>query len=252
MKKAKEEEIYILDIHTHNPNAGKHAIINYDLQSNIKPFVDDTVFGHQLGFWIKAILLDIYYWLVSFADPIKKGCFYSVGIHPWTALSYAILGKRKVLERLIFNKQILAIGETGLDKLSDAPIEGQIVLFVDHVEYSEVVEKPLIIHCVKMMPAIIAAKKKINPTQPWIWHGFRGKPEQAQQLLDHGFYISFGEYYSAEAMAIVPDDRLFLETDKSRVSIETLIERAAKVRGVEVEALRKTICENARNVFFKS
>ena len=63
-------------------------------------------------------------------------------------------------------------------------------------------------------------KKEFQPKQAWIWHGFRGKPEQAKQMLDKGLYLSFGEFYSDEAMRVVPDDRLFLETDDSELDIE--------------------------------
>ena len=53
-------------------------------------------------------------------------------------------------------------------------------------------------------------------------------------------------------MLAVPPERLFLETDNSQLDIEVLLQRAAKVRGVEVEALRETIQENVQNVFFKA
>ena len=90
------------------------------------------------------------------------------------------------------------------------------------------------------------------PQQPWIWHGFRGKPEQAVQLLKKGFYLSFGEYYPDETMQIVPDERLFLETDDSLLDIEDILCQAARVRGVEVEALCEVIRRNIQNVFFKA
>ena len=95
-------------------------------------------------------------------------------------------------------------------------------------------------------------KKQFRPGQPWIWHGFRGKPEQAEQLQDKGLYLSFGEFYSDEAMRAVSDDRLFLETDESSLDIEELLYRAARVRGVGVETLRETIRRNIQNVFFRA
>ena len=49
------------------------------------------------------------------------------------------------------------------------------------------------------------------------------KPEQAVQLLKKGFYLSFGEYYPDETMQIVPDERLFLETDDSLLDIEDIL-----------------------------
>lgn len=247
-----EDERYILDIHTHNPYAGTHSIINYDLLPVVVPLLLlKSKLGRLLGNII-FIFLNIFYWLVACSDPVLKGCSYSVGIHPWDALSNEMLGRWKMFKRMVAHEQVVAIGEAGLDKQSGGPLDIQLRVFLYQAQYSEKYGKPLIIHCVKAMEELLDAKKKVNPQQPWIWHGFRGKPEQAKQLLNQGFYLSFGEHYSEEAMAIVPDDRLFLETDESELDIETLLQRAAAVRGVEVEALRETIHKNVQNVFFKS
>ena len=53
-------------------------------------------------------------------------------------------------------------------------------------------------------------------------------------------------------MQIVPDERLFLETDDSLLDIEDILCQAARVRGVEVEALCEVIRRNIQNVFFKA
>lgn len=67
--------------------------------------------------------------------------------------------------------------------------------------------------------------------------------------MKKGFYLSFGEYYPDETIQIVPDERLFLETDDSLLDIEDILCQAARVRGVEVEALREVIRRNIQNVF---
>jgi len=139
-----------------------------------------------------------------------------------------------------------------LDKLAKAPMELQLAVFKEQVKLSEKLGLPLIIHCVKAMDELLAVKKEFRPQQAWVWHGFRGKPEQAVQLLKKGVYLSFGEYYPDETMQIVPDERLFLETDDSLLDIEDILCQAARVRGVEVEALCEVIRRNIQNVFFKA
>lgn len=52
-------------------------------------------------------------------------------------------------------------------------------------------------------------------------------------------------------MKLIPDNRLFLETDESSLDIEDILRRAAEVRGVGVEALRETIHRNIQNVFLR-
>ena len=73
---------------------------------------------------------------------------------------------------------------------------------------------PLILHVVKAFPEIIALKKELKPRQPWIIHGFRGKPELAKELHRHGFFLSLGERHNPDAAAIIPAERLLLESDE--------------------------------------
>lgn len=137
---------------------------------------------------------------------------FSVGILPLSGEpdSTAIAN----LEQWATMPNALAIGEAGLDTLhSPLPVERQIELFRRHYELSERLAKPLIIHCVKAWSTLIGLHNLWKPTQPWIIHGFRGKPQLARQLLDHGFYLSFGLRYNQESYDITPLSRRFRETD---------------------------------------
>lgn len=211
----------ILDIHTHKREVGSEgkSIINYQL-------LKDSSF--------------------------LEGHYYSVGIHPWNLTASNFDQQRDFLIELLPNKQVVAIGEAGLDKLTETPMALQTQAFAMQIQLSETYGLPLIIHCVKAMDQLLAAKKQFQPRQPWIWHGFRGKPEQAMQLLKQGFYLSLGEYYPDETMRLIPDDRLFLETDESSLDIEDILRRAAEVRGVEAGVLRGAVRGNIQKVFFKA
>lgn len=182
--------------------------------------------------------------------------FCSIGIHPWDLTAenserlWDVL-QRELERRKSENRPCVAIGEAGLDKLAAAPMELQVKIFERQVALSEDCRLPLIIHCVKAVDELLAVKKRLAPLQPWIWHGFRGKAQQASQLLRHGFYLSLGEHYSQEAMRAIPASRLFLETDESALDISNIIRRAAEVRGVDAECLQETLRENVQKVFFK-
>ena len=182
--------------------------------------------------------------------------FCSIGIHPWDLTAenserlWDVL-QRELERRKSENRPCVAIGEAGLDKLAAAPMELQVKIFERQVALSEDCRLPLIIHCVKAVDELLAVKKRLAPLQPWIWHGFRGKAQQASQLLRHGFYLSLGEHYSQEAMRAIPASRLFLETDESVLDISDIIRRAAEVRGVDAECLQETLRENVQKVFFK-
>ena len=164
--------------------------------------------------------------------------WYSVGIHPWyiTSSTVSLAEKKRCLEELLYHPQVLAMGEAGLDKLADASLPLQREVFEYQARLAEETDKPLVIHLVKAVDELLKLKQKIRPVKPWIIHGFRGKA---------------GERYQEEALRIVPSDRLFLETDESMTSIDTLYERAAMIRKIPSGELRETVRKNVEEIFFR-
>lgn len=193
----------------------------------------------------------------------QEGSWYSVGIHPWkisSSLGDILQDEQPIVQdeaghllprELVAHPQVLAIGEAGLDKLIDTPMDIQIEVFEYQARLADEIGKPLIIHLVKAVDELLKLKQALRSSVPWIIHGFRGKPALAQELLRHGFHLSFGEKYQADALRITPSNRLFLETDESMVPIAELYRRAAEVRGVSLEQLEETMRENTGKVFFK-
>ena len=179
----------------------------------------------------------------------EPGKFYSVGIHPWSLTSRS-KETFPLLETIVRNEQVVAIGETGLDRLkSGVGYEEQSEYFKHHIYLSEKWHKPLVIHAVKAYDDIIRIHKAERPKQLWIIHGFRGKPETARQLIREGLYLSFGEYYNHESLKFVPLDRLFLETDEGNMPIDKLYRKAARIRNLSTHRLRKSIKENISRIF---
>ena len=113
--------------------------------------------------------------------PHIKAC--SIGIHPWH-ISPNWQDQIDRIRNLASAPNVYMIGECGLDNVRlTASTEEQETVFRHHIDISEQARKPLIIHCVKSIDRLIAIKKQIQPQQTWILHGFRGKPQQAVQLL---------------------------------------------------------------------
>ena len=176
---------HFMNFHTHDLNAPMPAIINMPLE------------------WLRN----------PAAASLRAEGAYSVGIHPWWTAETAWEDLQEGFYFWAAHPQVVRIGECGLDKLKGATIDVQEQAFLMHVKLSEQLQKPLIIHCVKAFDRLLALHKQLRPTQRWAIHGFRGKPEQAQQLLASGFDISFGEHYNEAAYALCPPARRFRETD---------------------------------------
>ena len=167
--------------------------------------------------------------------PVEGHC-YSVGIHPWD-LAEADEELWQCLVEAATSPHVVALGETGLDALKGPSLDVQQRWFERHIALSEELQKPLIIHCVKAYHLILALHARLRPAQPWVVHGFRGKPALAQQLLDAGIYLSLGPRFNHETACLIPDDRLLLETDHTVLSIDHVSARVACVRGISPSVL---------------
>ena len=162
--------------------------------------------------------------------------FFSVGIHPWDA-HIPSENEFSDLIKWAADKRILAIGECGLDKNSTATLPSQLLIFKKQIELSEKFQKPLIIHCVGCYNELFHLKKELKPTQVWIIHGFRGKAELASQALNNGCALSFGENFNEKSVRLNPIDKLFIETDESSLTIDTMYEKIAFIKAVNVREI---------------
>lgn len=88
--------------------------------------------------------------------------FYSVGIHPWYIREDKIDEDLRIIEEKLQTKNCLAIGECGLDKRIEVPLEQQIIVFEKQLALAEKYKKPVVIHCVAAFQEVIAIKKKLN------------------------------------------------------------------------------------------
>ena len=144
----------------------------------------------------------------------QQGHFYSVGLHPWDIGNDWRTQMAGLLVKAL-HPQVVMIGEAGIDKKNgDAPIEVQVEVFREHVRLSELVRKPLIVHCVKGIDEVLLVRKEMRATLPWIIHGFRGGIEQWRQLSRAGLYVSIGGRYDKELVRELPLSQLLIESDE--------------------------------------
>lgn len=204
----------MLDVHTHSPSREGETVIQQDVNSvGIHPCdIDDKLYELGYGGEYRYVIMD--------GDVLKP--------------SYLERLFDTIVDKLEHNDNhlIKAIGECGIDKLSTCPLTTQIQVFEQHVHLSEQYRLPLIIHCVRAMDELLEVRRRLSPTQPWIWHGFRGKPQQLQQLLRAGLYISFGFKYNKESLLACPPDRMFLETDTNPRSVQELYDEISSFKEV--------------------
>lgn len=181
--------------------------------------------------------------------------YFSAGYHPWMMGEIApMVTLAGNLDRVSKLPNVLALGECGLDKLKGPSLVVQSEVFRLHAEISEVMHKPLIIHCVKCFNEIVALRQEWNCVQPWVLHGFTGSPQMVEQGLELGLSFSLG-LRNAQAfrkmVQLVPRDRLFFETDESEPEITVVYEEAARVMGCGVSVFKNEIWSNFKRLFLR-
>lgn len=166
----------------------------------------------------------------------------SYGIHPWYI--YNVQEQMDQLRHLVARPRVVAIGEAGLDKLAATSLRGQEAVFMEQVNLAEEMGKPLIVHCVKAWPELIACRKSACPKQPWIIHGFRGNGELAAQLLQQGLFLSFGEHFHPSAVRAAWPYSLFAETDDKPTDIRTVYRSLSRSLSIPERELAAQIEKN--------
>lgn len=184
-------------------------------------------------------------------DDIENG-YYSVGYHPYNV---GKVDDRDTLNKVRLateNLNVFAIGEIGLDKSIEAPLDHQMRVFESQVEIAELADLPVILHVVRAFNEMVEFMKAHKPVVPMIIHGYNGSVEMAETLLKSGFLISFGEAIArehskiVESLLVVPVEKLFLETDEGDLDIREIYHFAAETKGISLDHLRVQIFENAR------
>ncbi len=194
-----------------------------------------------------SCILDVYPLEFEVAKETIGRHSFSCGIHPW--YSEDSENQMAYLKEIVADPRIVAIGETGLDKLKGPSFDIQIPVFKEHIALSEKLKKPLVIHCVKAWDELIKIFTEVRPTQPWILHGYRGKPELTGRLIDLGFYFSVGDEINVLSMEFIPIERIFCETDEDITDIKEVYRQAAHSKDMELEEFAEKIAQNIHRIF---
>ena len=179
---------------------------------------------------------------------------YSIGIHPWYIDENRLESDLQLMEEKLQLKECLALGECGLDKRIEIPLYLQIEVFEKQIALAEKYQKPLVLHLVAAFQELIEIKNRLIISVPIIIHGFSKNKEIAKQLIDNGFYLSFGKYLLRnpdlkEVFQSIPNDKFFLETDTIEETLEEVYTLAAQYKILKMDDLKLLINSNYTTVF---
>ena len=201
--------------------------------------------------------------------------FFSAGVHPHEAQLY--VNEVDKFNHFLSNDSCRAVGEIGLDYFyENSDRDSQMRMFEKFLALSLTSGLPAIVHCRDSEHSSQAYEDAESLLVPFaaaggrfVVHCFTGTIEWAERFLEMGAYIGITGIVTfpkadnvRKVAAIIPDDRLLLETDapylapvpfrgKSNHSkyIPIVAEHVAKVRGVGIAEIATQSTHNAFRLF---
>lgn len=198
----------------------------------------------------------------------------AVGVHPedleseGLSFSEQIGGIRELLAEREKNK-IVAIGEIGLDYYwRQDNKEAQKQAFEYQLELAREFSLPVIIHDREAHGDCFETVLKYSDIKG-VFHSYSGSAEMARELVKRGWYISFSGVVSfknaakiKEVAAVVPDDRILIETDAPYLAPHPFrgkinhsgrlfytASALAEVRGIDIDTVSSLTYNNAMTFF---
>lgn len=181
--------------------------------------------------------------------------YFTLGIHPWYVKEYSLKEDIELIKTYCEHKNCRAIGEMGLDRITDFPLDKQTEIFHKQLKIAEMIKKPAIIHCVKAFPELISIKKSRESKIPWIIHGYNNNSKIAQDLLSHNCYISFGYHLMVDnsnaqkVLEKIPVNMFLLESDDKKITIQDIYKAAAEIKKIDINKLKEIVFYNYSNIF---
>jgi len=192
----------------------------------------------------------------------------AVGIHPQEVITNYELQITNLEALLANNKNIIAIGECGLEFLDGANKKAQEQLFRGQIDLSLKYQKPLIVHSREASDEtweILKSYKNLSG----VIHCYTGGKKRIKKFLEISDKWYFGidgnvtyEVGLEEVVKNIPKDRLILETDTPFLTpiphrgeknqpewVEFVYQKVAEIWGVSFRETEKIIDANARRLF---
>lgn len=196
-------------------------------------------------------------------------CFAMMGLHP-CSVKENFKGELSIVKNFLAQRNFLAIGEIGLDFYWDRTFTTeQFEAFRLQIEWALEKNIPIVIHSRNSIDECIeVVNEKQNGNLKGVFHCFSGTVEQANQIIDLGFYMGIGGVLTYKNSGLdkvieqVDMKYIVLETDapyltpvpfrgkRNEVSyIKYVAEKLADIKRITVEDVANITTANAKMLF---
>lgn len=198
-------------------------------------------------------------------------CFAMMGVHP-CSINADFEKELAIAEEWLSKRPFCAIGEIGIDLYWDKTfVEQQKTAFIRQMHWAQDLGLPIVIHSREAMDVIIDILAENRWfTEGGILHCFTGNVEQAQRLIDLGFYLGIGGVATYKNGGLEPVIRdidlahLVVETDAPYLApvpfrgkrnessyVKYVVERISEIKMVDIHEVARVTTANAEKIFSK-
>ena len=211
-------------------------------------------------------------WCVDAAEFWKGRVLAAVALHPNEAPVVEDLEHDwSIIAKLAEHPRVRAIGETGLDYFRTPPElrKKQQDSFKWHIELAKKHKKALVIHDRDSHEDVLSILLEVGAPEKTIFHCYSGDLAMAKICVERGYILSFAGTLTfknapqlREAVKIVPDSQLLVETDSpflaptphrgalnTPAQIANIVRAMADERSVSDAELATTLSNNAERIF---
>jgi TatD DNase family protein len=211
-------------------------------------------------------------WCVDAAEHWKGRVLAAVALHPNEAPVVEDLEHDwSIIAKLAEHPRVRAIGETGLDYFRTPPElrKRQQESFKWHIDLAKKHNKALVIHDRDSHDDVLSVLLEVGAPEKTIFHCFSGDLAMAKICVERGYILSFAGTLTfknapqlREAVKIVPNDQLLVETDSpflaptphrgalnTPAQIANIVRAMADERDVNDAELATTLSNNAERIF---
>jgi TatD DNase family protein len=198
---------------------------------------------------------------------------FSTGVHPHQAGDYSdrVRDVIDVVATALSTEGSSAVGEIGLDYHYDfAPRDVQQAVFATQVGMARDRRLPVVIHSREATEDTFRILRQTGMGRVrGVFHCFTGDRAMARRVLDLGFHISIAGIITfprateiREALRLVPDDRLLIETDAPYLApvphrgkrnepafVADVLDQVAALRGAPTDVLAAQLVRNFDDLF---
>jgi TatD DNase family protein len=207
--------------------------------------------------------------LFSLTKRFPDHCYPMMGLHP-TSVKENYKVELRLIEEALGHKDIIAIGETGIDLYWDKTfLKEQEEVFTTQICWAMELDLPLVIHARNSFQEIFSVLDRAGgPDLRGVFHSFTGGPEELERALSYNFMIgingivTFKNSNLGEVVRAIPTNRILLETDapflapvpyrgrrnESSYLVETAV-KVAEIHNLSREEVARVTSENAEQLF---